>query len=443
MRKWMIAGAIVIVLAGGGYLGAQAYSSQRFDSEIDKLVVRLDARPGWQVSRDDIDSGWFHSSGRIEARYMASTDADSFLVEVPYEAGHGLLETTLDGEAQVRGSDGETLFGDVLESEGPLTWHGRFLTRDQKLEAHFTLPGFSQTVSVPASEVPGEVPGEGGAGETTAPRDMQLEFDGFEMDIEQAGDKVTLNGQAPRLRLADDRSDILIENTTLSGMFAGDDQAFQQSVTLAIAAATVTPSGGPSVVSKDLGYTLDAKLDPQQLTLHVQADVGDTRMRDQSMFNGGLELTLDHVDGDGYRALAAALDDNLPRIQTAIDADDDQALESAMAPLRPSMKKLLAGSPRLSLDRLTANSPMLGMKLRGQGELGIDGDGIESWNFDTMGDEAMGRELTRRLDGQLTLEGAPAILLMYLGLPMSSDPLQIKLADGVLEINGQQMPLLP
>jgi hypothetical protein len=107
------------------------------------------------------------------------------------------------------------------------------------------------------------------------------------------------------------------------------------------------------------------------------------------------------------------------------------------------MKQLLAGSPHLSLDRLTANSPMLGMKMRGQGELGIDGDGIESWNLDAMGADVLQREWVQRLDGQLTLEGAPAILMMYLGLPMSSDPLQIKLADGVLEINGQQMPLLP
>lgn len=83
MRKWMIAGAVVIVLAGGGYLGAQAYSSQRFDSEMDKLVARLDARPDWNVSREDVDSGWFHSSGRIEARYVAvARDANAVSIEI-------------------------------------------------------------------------------------------------------------------------------------------------------------------------------------------------------------------------------------------------------------------------------------------------------------------------------------------------------------------------
>ncbi|WP_110603006.1 DUF945 family protein [Salinicola lusitanus] len=435
MRKWMIAGAVVIVLAGGGYLGAQAYSSQRFDSEMDKLVARLDARPDWHVSREDVDSGWFHSSGRIEARYVAvARDADAVSIEVPYRANHGLLETTLDGEAQVTDGGGQTLFGDVLESQGPMTWSGRFLTREQKLEGHFTLPSFSQTVTVPAREV---------AGEVTPARDMQLESAEATLDIEQVDDHVTLKGAMPRLRLTDDQADVLMEGATVSGTFEGDDQAFRQQMALTFPTTTVTPSGSPSVITRDIGYTVKAALDADQLTMQLKADLGDTRIQDQSVFSGGFTLALDRVDGDAYRALTKALEENLTEIQTAADADDDRALESALAPLQPSIQALLAGSPRLSLESLNADSPMLGMKLRGEGELSIDGAGIEEWNPETMSDAALEREFVRRLQGSLTLEGAPAVLLMSLGLPLGSDPLQVELADGVLDIDGQRIPLLP
>ncbi|MDF3918769.1 DUF945 family protein [Salinicola salarius] len=435
MRKGLIAGAVVIVLAGGGYLGAQAYSSQRFDSEIEKLVTRLDASPDWQVMRDDVDSGWFHSSGRIEARYVAvARNADPVVVEVPYQAGHGLLETTLNGEAQVRGSGGETLFGDVLASKGPMTWTGRFLTREQKLEAHFTLPGFSQTVSVPTQDP---------AGEITTARDMQLDFDGMTLDLEQADGKVTVQGDAPRLRMADDQTDILIEGTTLSGTFEGDDLAFRQAMSLNIPTTTVTPEGNPSVVTRDLRYAVEANLDAERLVMQLQANVGETQVQDQSIFDGGFALTLDHVDGDAYRALVAALDEHLADIQTAIDSEDDARIRAALQPLQPSIQALLAGSPHLSLDSLTANSPVLGMNMRGSGELGVDGAGIEGWNLDTMAADTLQREVVRRLEGRLTLEGAPALLMMFLGLPLTSDPLQLELTDGVLDINGQQIPLVP
>ena len=434
MRKWMIAGAVVIVLAGGGYLGAQAYSSQRFDSEIEKLVTRLDASPDWQVTRDDVDSGWFHSSGRIEARYVAvAQNADPVVVEVPYQAGHGLLETTLNGEAQVRGSDGETLFGDVLASPGPMTWTGRFLTREQKLEAHFTLPGFSQTVSVPTQDP---------AGEITTARDMQLDFDGMTLDLEQADGKVTVQGDAPRLRMADDQTDILIEGTTLSGTFEGNDQAFKQAMSLNIPTTTVTPEGNPSVVTRDLRYAVEANLDAERLVMQLQANVGETQVQDQSIFDGGFALTLDHVDGDAYRALVAALDEHLADIQTASDSEDDARIRAALQPLQPSIQALLAGSPHLSLDSLTANSPVLGMNMRGSGELGVDGAGIEGWDLDTMAADALQREIVRRLEGRLSLEGAPAILMMFLGLPMSGNSLQVELTDGVLDVNGQQIPLV-
>jgi len=435
MRKWMIAGTVVIVLVGGGYLGAQAYSSQRFDSEMDKLVARLDARSDWQVSRDDVDSGWFHSSGRVEAHYLSvAQDADPIVIEVPYQAGHGLLETTLNGEAQLHGSDDEALFGDVLKTNGPMTWTGRFLTREQKLEARFTLPSFSQTVTVPAQQV---------VGETTPARDMQLDFAGLTLDLEHVGDQLTLHGEAPRLQMTDDRTDILVEGATLSGSFEGDDQAFHQSMSLTIPTTTVTPNGNPSVVTQDLSYAVDATLDADQLAMQLQADLGDTQVQGQSVFSGGFALTLDHVDGDAYRALAKALDDNLADLQIAVDTDDDQALDAALTPLQPSIQAILAGSPHLSLDSLTADSPMLGMKMRGEGELSVDGDGIAGWDLDTMSADALQRELVQRLDGHLTLEDAPAILMMYMGLPMSNDPLQVKLANGLLDINGQQMPLLP
>lgn len=435
MRKWIGAGVVVLLIAGAGYLGAQAYSSQRFEDEMARLVARLDASPQWRVSRHEVDSGWFHSSGRIEAHYLDLAEgADAIVIDTPYHAEHGLLETTLGGESQVRiGDDDETLFGDVLKSDAPVTWKGRFLTRDQRLEASVEVPGFSQRVTVPASGIEGEM---------TPPGEIRLDFDGLSLDIVQVDDRVTLDGQAPRLQMADDEADVRLDGMALAGTFKGDDRAFEQQLTLTIPTATVTPSDGPSVVSKDIRYAMRATLDAEQLAMQLKADVGESRIQGQRIFSGSLNMTLDRIDGDAYRALAANLDSHLGAIQAAIDANDEAALDAALAPLEPQIQAMLAGSPRLALDTLDVDSPLLGMQMNGSGELTLDGAGIENWNPGAMSDQATANALIERLEGHLILNGAPLLLSMYLGLPTTSDPLRVELADGVLDINGRRMPLL-
>lgn len=432
MRKWMVAGAVVVVLAGGGYLGAQAYSSQRFDDEVGKLVARMNASPAWQVTREGVDAGWFRSSGRIEATYLDAPDDEPLVVEMPYHADHGLLETTLNGDGQVHVGD-RTLFGDLLQSDESLTWQGRFLTRERKLEARIEMPAVSRQVTLPASEIDGEV---------TPPREMQLEFGGLTLDLTQAGDEVTLDGTAPRLRMADSQADVRVDGMTLTGHFQGDREAFDQSLTLTLPTTTVTPNGSPDVVTRNLVYAVKATLDAEQLETHLSADFGETRVQDQKLFGGGLEMTLDHVDGDAYRALATALDRHWGGIQAAIDSEDADALRQALVPLQPAFHDILASSPRLSLDGLNADSPLLGMKMEGSGELRFDGDGLEARELQTLQPPELESELLQRLEGQLTLKGAPPLLSMYLGLPLTSDPLELSLADGVLEINGQSLPLL-
>ncbi|GHB25200.1 DUF945 family protein [Salinicola rhizosphaerae] len=433
MRKAVVAGVVVIVVAGAGYLGAQAYSSQRFDDEVGKLVARMDASPAWNVKRDQIDAGWFHSSGRIMATYRDAPPDQPVVIEMPYQADHGLLETKLAGEGQVKVGD-DTLFGDLLQSQQSLRWSGRFLTREQKLEAKVEVPSISQQVSVPASEIDGEM---------IPARDLQVDFGGLTLDITQHEDSLTLNGTSPMLHLADDQADVRLENLGLEGQFQGDEQAFEQSLTLTLPTTTVTPNGSPDVVTQDVSYALRAKLDADAFDAHFDADLGETRLQNQTLLKGGMSMTLDHVDGDAYRALASGLDAHWPAIQSALDAEDDNALAQALTPVQPAIHDILAGSPQLSLDRLQADSALLGMQMTGKGRLAFDGEQLPAWGPQALDRVSTTRDLIRRMQGQLTLTGAPPLLALALGLPLANGPLQVGLDDGVLTVNGQPMPLLP
>ncbi|MCE3027200.1 DUF945 family protein [Salinicola sp. DM10] len=433
MRKWIGAGAAIVIVVGGGYLGAQAYSSHRFEQEMSQLVARLDASPQWQVERTDVDSGWFHSSGRLEARYL-DDEIEPVVIEAPYEADHGLFETSFSGEGQVRIGDDQTLFGDLLQSDGPLTWNGRFLTREQRMEATIALPGFSQQWTVPAGEV---------GGEFRPARPMQVDFSGLTLNLTQHADRVTLDGQAPRLQLQDADANMLLENVAIEGAFQGDRQAFDQSLALTLPTITVVSPDGAKLVSHDSRYALDAKLDAKEMRMHLETRLGDTTMDDQQLGSGELAMTLDHVDGDAYRALAAALEAHTSEIQAAAASDDQDAMAQALAPLKPQLAAIFAGSPRWAVDKLALKSPLMGVDMQGSGELKFDGDGMADWNLDTMDAETLDREVLKRLDGHFELKGAPPILLMSLGLPMSGGPLRIALDDGVMTLNDQQVPLVP
>ncbi|WP_251978836.1 DUF945 family protein [Salinicola avicenniae] len=433
MRKWIGAGIGVVVVAGVGYLGAQVYASQRFESEVEALVARLDASPAWEVTREDIEEGWFHSSGRLEARYRIPLETGKPLrVELPYEAAHGLLETDFSGEAQIFSGE-EMLFGDVLDSEAPATWHGRFLTRETRLDGVLELPAFSQTVTLPGSEF---------AGEVVPPREAQLDFDGMTLNIGQVDGELQFDGQAPSLQMSDDTSVIRLQGNTLSGRYRGNDEAFEQTVAMTAATMTVTPIGNPSVVFKDVRYAASATLDADQLVVHLSNQIGDTRVQDQSVFSGGAEVTLDRVDGDAYREFAAELESQVGAIQSAAEAEDDAAMREAVAPLRDPAMAMLAGSPRLSLDRLTLDSNMLGVKSHAEGVLTFQGEDLSQLDTDTLDETALAREVLSRLEGQFRLTGAPSMLMMYLGLPLTDDALQVKLSDGILRVNGQQVPLM-
>ena len=327
-----------------------------------------------------------------------------------------------------------TQFGDLLESDGPLTWNGRFLTREQRMEATIALPGFSQQWTVPAGEV---------GGEFRPARPMQVDFSGLTLNLTQHGDRVTLDGQAPRLQLQDADANMLLENLAIEGAFQGGRQAFDQSLALTLPTITVVSPDGAKLVSHDSRYALDAKLDAKEMTMHLETRLGDTTMDDQQLGSGELAMTLDHIDGDAYRDLAAALEAHTSEIQAAAASDDQDAMAQALAPLKPQLAAIFAGSPRWAVDKLALKSPLMGIDMQGNGELKFDGDGMADWHLDTMDAEALNREVLKRLDGHFELKGAPPILLMSLGLPMSGGPLRIALDDGVMTLNDQRVPLVP
>lgn len=438
MRKRVVAIVAVGVVLGAGYLGAQVYSSHRFEQEMSTLVSRLDQRGDWQIERDRVERGWFHSRGHIEARYrVPGGEGEGLVLDTDYEAGHGILSTSLKGQSDI--SDGDAvLFGERLGADAPVTWDGRFETLTQKLEANVRVPAFRQSFPVSAVEaLAGEMDAESG--------EVSVDFGGLTLALSHVDDTLTYESDLPSMAVSDSTSRLALERLRVEGHFTGSRTAFDQRARVVIPAMSLEREGLPPLELTDLDIQSTSTLD-ESLVAKATLELGDARAQGQSLLAGRVETTLDHIDGDAYRRFVQAWQRHAERAEQAMR--DSAASGNADALLEPSdamessLLAVLSGSPRLKLDALALESGLLDMDMTGQGELSLDGRGLAD-EVEALGEAAFEENLLRRLEGRLDLDGAPTFVRLYLGLPMGRDPLQVELDDGVLDVNGSRVTLVP
>ncbi|WP_110686873.1 DUF945 family protein [Salinicola aestuarinus] len=438
MRRRVVAAVVVAVALGASYLGAQAYSSHRFEQETAALVAQFDASDGWRVERQDVERGWFHSRGRLVAHRMGRGTPTGLVVTTDYAADHGILRTSLEGRSEVR-DDGEPLFDDWLDTQAPLVWQGHFTTLTQRVEMTLDVPAFHHAFpagTMAALAAKTDVPSAG----------VDIDFGGLTLTLGQEDGTLDYAGELAPVTVDDGRSALALDRVRLDGRFTGDARDFSLRAALDIPRATLNRSGVAPVEVDGLALAAEASLH-DHLSATATLTLDDTEMRGQSLLSGQAQFTLEPIDGNAYRRLVSRWQQRRDALAQAVarGASDEALKELLSRPdeaTRDAAVALLADSPQLTVNKLSLTSELLGIQTQGEGALSLDGEGLAQ-QYASQGEAVFGPDLGRRLRGRLTLVEAPAFLKLYLGVGLDADPLTLTLADGVLTFDDQRRVLIP
>lgn len=414
MRKGRLLIAALVVL-GGGYLAAQAYSSMLFERELARALDDLEARGDLHVERDAVERGWFVSAGEIALRTLT----DDWHLSLPYVAKHGLLTTRLEGELQLFLEGDELLFGDLLPASPP-RWHGEYQSLSQTFSGRLDMAPFDVSTDVSEGAFQGlelHLSGEYG--------DLQVSGNVSPWHIEQAGQRV----ETGPLQF------------TSYYRYAAPDEDFLQRDELSLTSLRFVQPRSPEVTLQALDYRGEVRLGSEEMTLAGQLSLGELSVAGQPVLAGELALGLSRLNADGARALSVAL-------QTALAALDHNApLESADAKalsetLEPHLLATLADSPLLKLEALRIDSPVLGFEALIDGQLIFDGEGLADLSLDELTVAGSANPWLARLDGRFVWNDLPRLVALQLGLPLDTDELVVLIDSGELSLNGEPLPLL-
>ncbi|WP_192034851.1 DUF945 family protein [Halomonas sp. YLGW01] len=419
MRKGLMA-AMAVALLGGGYLAAQAYSSERFEAELTDGLEAIEARGEVMVERRTSERGWFTSQGEL---VISPRLDDGWTLHLPYTARHGLASTRLSGELELLlDEQGQRLFAERLEAAPP-RWSAEFETLSGAVAGRLDLAAFEAEH----------------AGARLSMRGGHLTLDGEPGDLRLAGELApweVLHGKE-RLRVG---------RLSITARYRQDEAGRQrdQQGRLALDRLMLARKASPAIELEALSYQGDLTLGAEELQLGGTLALGEARLGGEPLLSGELDFSLARIDAEAVRALEAALDAEAARghsVDAALDARNDAELAALLERLQPKLLALLADSPRLTLHRLALTSEMFAMDTRLSGELTFEGAGAESLSIARLDRPNQQRHWLNRLDGRFDWQGVPPLVLMQLGLPMTTERLAIVVEKGRPSINGR--PLLP
>jgi uncharacterized protein YdgA (DUF945 family) len=414
MRKGLLA-VTAVVLVGGGYLAAQAYSSERFDDELTQGLNNLEENEDLTVERQDIKKGWFTSSGEI---ILTAKRDERFSVSFPYTANHGLTSTRLSGEMEVVADD-QALFADKLEVAPP-RWHAEIET----LSGDFT-----GRLDLSAMDI--------------QDADNQLTSEGGFFTIKGQPDDARLDGEIAPWEFRNEEGSLEVGRLTLTSRYQQDEAGQQrdQQASISLDSLVVARDYNPTVELADMGYEGNLSLGADELQLGGTLKLGEARVDDEPLLSGELAFSLSQINADAVRTLETAIDEATSG-GTPIEELNDEELAALIERLEPQVLALFADSPKLTLEHLAVKSDLLSMDTDLSGELTFDGDGVENLSLDDLDKPKQRLRWMRRLDGEFDWQGVPPMALMQLGLPMTTERLEILIENGRPSVNGQPLPPL-
>ncbi|MGC3873181.1 DUF945 family protein [Halomonas sp. GXIMD04776] len=431
MRKVWFAVATVVVL-GAGYLGAQAYSSHVFERELSRTLEHARANPQWQVTRDEVERGWFHSRGRLQLSHI---DNAQWRLSLPYDARHGLLSTRISGALQgyrheASNTSGEgrndsvespvqgrtALFGDILDSAEP-RWVTTLHTLDRRAKGRLDIPSF-----------------------TLSREEGQLSSEGAEFTLDGHVSDISIKGSIAPLKLRSEAAKIVTGPLSIDSRYQvadGGKSLFQHSE-LSLDRLHYTNRQQAPITLLGLSYEGDSRLD-DQLTINASIALDEARVAGEAMLSGRLDVRLDRLNGNAVRRLQSQSAQLIEEQGGDFWSLSDAQRKTLIRRLESSLLATLVDSPRFNLEGITLQSALFGVDVRGHGELIFEGDDSQALDIEALlnGNAQAWRE---HLNGGFSWQGVPPLVALQLGLPPGTRQVDMQIERGNVLVNGRPLP---
>ncbi|WP_416137680.1 DUF945 family protein [Halomonas sp. HK25] len=409
MRKERLIVPVVVALAVV-WAVAQYLASLLFERELVRALVDLEARGEMVMERSEVERGWLSSSGVV---HISPVLGDGWRLELSYAARHGVFSTRIEGDAHpYAGTRQLRLFGDWLPSSPP-RWHARYQTLGRTLEGSIQLAPFL------ISQGPRELDFRGG----------QLSFGG------QQGDW-RLRARLQPWRLTDGVATLDSGPVSLESRYAYTAGAhhFTQLDLLRID-QLAWQQPGLELEAHELLYRSRMQLDDSELRVDSELTLGEVLAAEQVLLSGRVAMEVSRINADALREALAGLRREAAQAR-------ELAPRELLARLEPELLATLIDSPRLDLTEVNLESPMLGLAVRGDGSLFFDPRRLDELSPARLDDEAERARWLARLDGDFTWREVPAVISLWLGLPLGTQDLEIDVIRGEVRVNGRPMPPL-
>ncbi len=401
----------VLIVVAMAWAVAQYLAGLLFERELARAVNDLEARGELVVERSGVERGWLTSHGTL---HLAPVLGDAWHLALSYEADHGILSTRIEGLAMpLLGPRQTPMFGETLPSNPP-SWHARYHTLSGTLEGSIQLAPF-----------------------LIRQGERELDFQGGELAFN--GEYGDWHGRAriSPLRLTDGSARLEIGPVTLESRYAYTEGAhhFSQHDLLSIEALSwQQPELG--ITARDLIYQSQMTLDDRELHIDSELTLSEVLAAEQVLLTGRVALSLSRVNADALRQALAVLRGE------AAQGDAAREGRELLATLEPYLIEMLKDSPRLDVTAVELDSPMLGITVRGDGALFFDARKPDELSLLRLPDEKEQQRWLSRVDGDFDWPDVPAVVALWLGLPLDTRNLEIDVIRGRVRVNGRPLPPL-
>lgn len=382
---------------------AQTMAGVLFERELMRAIVDLQARGELSIHRTDVDNGWLASRGVLHVSPLLD---DSWHLDVPYRARHGILDTDLDGTLQPHlDGDQETVSG----SQAP-HWKARY---------HMLTSTFDGALELSPIELRQEK--------------RSLEMKGGRVAFRGGFGDWQVRARLESVRLMDGKRRFEGGPFILESRYAYTQGAyhFTQHDSLRLSNLRwIQPD--LTLAGDEVMLTSRTTLDESELRVHSELDLGQIYAAGEVLLTGKASVELSRIKADALRALLNQLR-NQATTPEGISAQE----------LATNLRWLMQDSPRLDILEVDIDSPMLGASLTGDGVMVFDTRGLDGLDPLALPTKAERTRWRHQIDGDFLWRNAPPVVALWLRLPLGTRDLQFDMVRGQLRINGRPLPKVP
>lgn len=397
VERWVVPLLSLLALC---WAVAQTMAGILFERELTRAIVELQARGELSIQRSNVDNGWLASRGVL---HVSPVLDDSWHLDVPYRARHGIFDTDLDGTLQPHPEDGDKA-GSI--SQAP-RWKARY---------HMLSRTFDGALELSPIEL--------------RQQERTLEIKGGRVAFRGSSGDWQVRARLESLQLIDGKRRFLGGPFILESRYTYTQDAYHfiQHDSLRLSNLRwVQPD--LTLAGDEVVLNTTTTLDAAELRIHGELDLGQLYAAGEVLVTGGISVELSRIKADALRAL-------LDQLRTqATTAQGISAPE-----LADNLRWLMEDSPRLDIFDVDIDSPMLGASLKGDGVLIFDPRHLGRLDPLALGTHKERDRWQRQLDGDFLWRNAPSVVALWLRLPLTTRDLQIDVVRGQLRINGRPWP---